>query len=211
MIVLHTTKYGDSSLVVHGYTEEGGRESFLFRGKGKSLLHPLCIIEYTSSDNRRGTLKYLKEFTPKYGLDSIRSNLSKSSIAIFVSEVLFRSLLLSQKDAELYGFIESSILKLNAAENNFSNFHLWFLVNYASRLGFSPRIGFEGEYNPFSEKEKMVLERLYHDSYSQAMEIPMTGEGRTAFLSSFLKYLDYHLGIRMNIKSLKILHSVNFY
>ena len=27
MIVLHTTRYGDSSLIVHGYTREEGRTS----------------------------------------------------------------------------------------------------------------------------------------------------------------------------------------
>ena len=32
MIVLHTLKYGDTSLIVHGYTKEEGRVSFILRG-----------------------------------------------------------------------------------------------------------------------------------------------------------------------------------
>ena len=32
MIVLHTLKYGDTSLIIHGYTKEEGRVSFILRG-----------------------------------------------------------------------------------------------------------------------------------------------------------------------------------
>lgn len=209
MIVLHTTKYGDSSLIVHGYTGSGGRESFLFRGKGKSMIHPLCIIEYTASENRKGTLQYLKEFSPKYHLDSIRSDVRKSSIAIFISEVLYRSLLLSERDPDLFSFLEDAIVRLNEVRGNFANFHLWFLVNYAAHLGFSPKAGFEGEYNPFSVKEISLAEKFMNESFEDALATPMTGEERSAFLDPFIKYIGYHLGIRLNIKSINVLHSLS--
>ena len=67
MIVLHTTRYGDSSLIVHGYTREEGRTSLMLRGAfrtsgkrrpsppGAVLLHPpICSIYGTPKAPRAG-------------------------------------------------------------------------------------------------------------------------------------------------------------
>ena len=69
MIVLHTTRYGDSSLIVHGYTREEGRTSLMLRGAfrtsgkrrpshpGAVLLHPLpagVLPEVPSALDTRG-------------------------------------------------------------------------------------------------------------------------------------------------------------
>ena len=48
-IVLHTTKFGENSLVVHTLSKEYGRRGFLVRGAGRksstSLFQPLSILE----------------------------------------------------------------------------------------------------------------------------------------------------------------------
>ena len=84
MIVLHTTRYGDSSLIVHGYTREEGRTSLMLRGAfrtsgkrrpshpGAVLLHPLSIVNYVASKSPKAGMAYLREFSPKYRLHSIR-------------------------------------------------------------------------------------------------------------------------------------------
>ena len=69
MIVLHTLKYGDTSLIVHGYTQEEGRVSFILRGAfrqangkrgssnhGTVLLHPLSIVNYVASKSPKGSM-----------------------------------------------------------------------------------------------------------------------------------------------------------
>ena len=49
LIVLHTTKFGENSIVVHTLSREYGRRSFLLRGVGKksgmSLFLPLTLLE----------------------------------------------------------------------------------------------------------------------------------------------------------------------
>ena len=155
MIVLHTLKYGDTSLIVHGYTQEEGRVSFILRGafrqangkKGSSnhgtvLLHPLSIVNYVASKSPKGSMSYLKEFSPKYRLHSIREDFSKISIAMFISELLYRTLLHSERDGELYAFLEDAVLKLEAVEGSPANFHLWFLDRYTAFLGFPFERGF---------------------------------------------------------------------
>ena len=74
MIVLHTLKYGDTSLIIHGYTKEEGRVSFILRGafrqsSGKRSaprpevvsLHPLSIVNYVTSKNMKGSMPYLRD------------------------------------------------------------------------------------------------------------------------------------------------------
>ena len=117
MIVLHTTRYGDSSLIVHGYTREEGRTSLMLRGAfrtsgkrrpshpGAVLLHPLSIVNYVASKSPKAGMAYLREFSPKYRLHSIREDFDKISIAMFISELLYRTLLHSERDEDLYDFL----------------------------------------------------------------------------------------------------------
>ena len=162
MIVLHTTRYGDSSLIVHGYTREEGRTSLMLRGAfrtsgkrrpshpGAVLLHPLSIVNYVASKSPKAGMAYLREFSPKYRLHSIREDFDKISIAMFISELLYRTLLHSERDEDLYDFLEDAVLRLEALGSSPANFHLWFLDRYAAYLGFPFESGFNLDYNPFT-------------------------------------------------------------
>ena len=49
-IVLSLTKYSDTGSIVHLYTAEHGRMQYAVYGnKYKGLLHPLSIVEFTST------------------------------------------------------------------------------------------------------------------------------------------------------------------
>lgn len=216
MIVLHTTKYGDTSLIVHGYTLEHGRESFLLRGaaSGKcrhhptALLHPLSLLEITASENPSGNLRYLKEFTPEFKLDTIRSNMSKVSIAVFISEFLYKCLRESTPDPEMYRFITESIIRLESYQGSCSNFHLWFLIRFAEISGFPPISGFENEYDPFNSEQKQILETIGRISCEEAMSVPMTGSLRGELSMTLVGYIGFHLGININILSAGVLHEI---
>ena len=173
MIVLHTTRYGDTSLIVHGYTREEGRTSLMLRGAfrtsgkrrpshpGAVLLHPLSIVNYVASRSPKAGMAYLREFSPKYRLHSIREDIGKISIAMFISELLFRTLLHSERDEGLYDFLEDAVLRLEALEGNAANFHLWFLDRYAAYLGFPFERGFNMDYNPFTPQQTGRLQTLH--------------------------------------------------
>ena len=181
MIVLHTLKYGDTSLIVHGYTQEEGRVSFILRGAFRSsrsrsrtsahgtvLLHPLSIVNYEASRSPKGSMAYLREFSPKYRLSSIREDFDKISIAMFISELLYRTLLHSERDEELYAFLEDAVLKLEAVEGSPANFHLWFLDRYAAFLGFPFERGFNLDFNPFTPEQTDRLRSIHEASFEEA-------------------------------------------
>ena len=66
LIVLHTTKFGENSIVVHTLSKEYGRRSFLVRGAGRnvmSLLLPLNILEADVTESGRSALFTARNLT----------------------------------------------------------------------------------------------------------------------------------------------------
>jgi len=219
MIVLHTTKYGDTSLIVHGYTLEHGRESFMLRGAAKSasgrtkrhptaLLHPLSLLEITAAENPASSLRYLKEFSPEVRLNTIRSDMAKMSIAVFISEFLYKCLCESISDPEMYEFIREAVQKLDSMHSPCANFHLWFLIRFAEISGFPPVSGFENEYDPFTSEQKTMLEAIGPLSCEEAMSVPMTGSLRGELSMALVNYIGWHLGMKINILSAGVLHTI---
>ena len=69
IIILHTTKFGENSLVIHTLSREYGRRSFLVRGIGKrmpaSFFLPMNILEADIAESAKSTLFTVKNLTPK--------------------------------------------------------------------------------------------------------------------------------------------------
>lgn len=90
-IVLHTTRQGDSSLVVHVLDETAGRQSLFLRGVGKgrrtsaaAAFHPLAVLEVVTDANPRSSLLYLREYEPLVPLSTLRTDIRRSAVAQFV-------------------------------------------------------------------------------------------------------------------------------
>ena len=67
LIVLHTTKFGENSIVVHTLSKEYGRRSFLIRGVGKkavmTLMLPLTVLEAEIVQTSKSTLYTARNLT----------------------------------------------------------------------------------------------------------------------------------------------------
>ncbi|PKP37837.1 MAG: DNA repair protein RecO [Bacteroidetes bacterium HGW-Bacteroidetes-14] len=233
IIVLHKTKYGDSSIIIHGYSAETGRCGLIVRKGGRggihsalSQLHPLSIIEAELSDKNRGDLKNVKEFRTLYNLPGIRENLSKSSIAMYVSEFIFRCIHEVEPNPSFYEFLVKSVLLLEEMDSGFANFHLWFLVEYAKRSGYGPEFTTEDKNSLFdivsasftttpqigskcfSEADSSILATIlqYREESMHMLRIP--GRQRNSFATAMTEYLAYHMGHQINVRSLDILREV---
>ena len=192
MIVLHTLKYGDTSLIVHGYTKEEGRVSFILRGA------------FRQSSGKRSAPR-----PEVVSLHSIREDFDKISIAMFISELLYRTLLHSERDEELYDFLEDAVLRLEAFEGSPANFHLWFLARYAAFLGFPFERGFNLDYNPFTPQQTARLRTLHEASFEEAMVMAMTGAERKELIEAVIRWLEYHTGSRIELRSISVLHQLS--
>ena len=143
-IVLHTTRQGDSSLVVHVLDATAGRQSLFLRGLGKSrsgsaaaAFHPLSVLEVVSAATPRSSLLYLREYEPVFSLNSLRTDIRRSATAQFVCEVLWRTLRTGDGDPELFTWLVEGILALETTPA-VANFAAWWLVGFSARMGFKP-------------------------------------------------------------------------
>ena len=215
IIVLHLTKYGESSLVVHTIDSACGRCSYMLRGAGRSkhvtmgALHNLAILDIVSVANPKSSMAYLKEYEPAVQLISLRSNMDKNAIAMFISELLYRTIVEQNCDERLFNWLCSAITLLNAANDNIANFHLWFLAGFCTVMGFGPsREGLFDGCDLLQSDNLALLRQLTAYEFPEAMALPLTGARRRDFCEHMIRYISYHLGINLNIRSLDVLHEL---
>lgn len=208
LIVLHTTKFGENSIVVHTLSREYGRRSFLVRGAGKrlmSLFLPLNILEADVQESTKSTLFTARNLTARHPLLGIRSNVFKNSMTMFMSEVLYRVIKEGAAEQGLYEWCERNILLLDAVQNDFSNFHLRFLLELTVALGFSPE---SRDLQPFVGDHYPTVERFMQTSFAESMLIPLNGTVRNEIAEEILRYIEFHTESSVNINSLKVLRDL---
>lgn len=201
LIVLNTTKIGEKSLVVHCMSSLWGRRSFITTiGKlGTSFYQPLSIIEAKVIENAKSDLWRISSVSLIEPLYSIRSNFSKGAIAIFISELIYRAVL--EGGIELYNWLKQRVLTLERLENDYSNFHLRFLLELISAMGFGASTT---DLMPFVGDNLTNVRILVEEDLAAALTLPLSGTIRSQIAESFLNYLSYHLDIKLNIKSLEV-------
>lgn len=241
-IVLHSLKFKESGIIVKGYSSLSGIETLFLRGQGKknsrhsiSLLHPLSILNIVTSSRTFGEMKTIKEFESAYKLRSIRGDIAKTSIALFISELLNVTLMEKEKDDKIYSFIQKSILELENIETGTANFHLLFVIRLTEILGYLPEIprdttgmlfdipsaGYQTNYKKdslrdthstqttqFSIEQSNLLKQLSHTPTQQLGSVMIPRKSRVEFIESMLQYLRYHSGYKIECESLRILHEV---
>lgn len=209
IIVLHVTKTGDNLAVIHTLSREYGRRSFIVRGLGKgsvmTLFLPLNILECEVKESSGSGLWQLRKPVLAYPLLGIRDNLYKNSISLFMSEVLYRVIHEGTGDLQLFGWCRQSILLLDAIGSDFSNFHIRFLLELASELGFAPATA---DLLPFAGEDADVLGRFLEEPFVNSMLIPMSGDRRARVADALLRYISYHTDSSVNVNSLKVLHEI---
>lgn len=208
LIVLHTTKFGENSLVIHTLSRDYGRRSFLVRGLGKkamSFFLPMNVLEAEIVESSKSTLFTARNLSAKYPLLGIRGNVFKNSMTMFLSEVLYRAVKDGSSESGLYEWCEKNIVLLDAIESDFSNFHIRFLLELSVTLGFSPQAE---DLLPFVGDNYPVIKQFMLSSFPQAMLIPLSGPIRNEIAEQILRYLEFHIESALNINSLKVLREL---
>ncbi len=216
-IVLNYIKYGDSSIIVRIFTEELGYGSFIVNSirsqkskKSIGYFQPFSILELVLYVKESRDLQRVSDFKNHIPLPEIHQDFTKSSITLFLTEILSR-LLQSEPSAnpDLYAFLADSIKAFDALTSGVENFHLQFLLKIATHLGFAIN-EFETLFTsidrlvPHAEGEH-VLEKLILEPYGIVLEINRTA--RNEMIDIMLDYFHHHANLPRP-KSLTVLRSV---
>lgn len=207
-IVLNTTRTGEGSLVVHAICNELGRRSFI-TGVGRktpmAMFQPLSIIDLEVVENPKSDLWRIRSVRQEYPLTGIRGNLHKNTMTMFLSEVLFRAVKDGAFEDGLFEWCAGSILTLDALEGDFANFHLRFLMEFASALGFAPTAE---NLAPFAEGHLGELKTLLSASFAEFLLVPLSGRTRNEIAEDLLRYIGFHAESSMNVRSLAVLREL---
>tara|TARA_R110002050_G_scaffold41242_1_gene100062 strand:+ start:55946 stop:56662 length:717 start_codon:yes stop_codon:yes gene_type:complete len=151
-IVLHKVKYSETSLVIQVFSREYGKISILVNGvrKNKSrtksaLFEPLSIIEFAGNFKNTEKLIHPNGIKLTYPFIGIQTHMAKRMMALFLSEILHKSIKEPQPDPEMFDYMEGALKFLDISSSNYANFHLVFLFQLTRYLGFYPRLS-DGEY-----------------------------------------------------------------
>lgn len=228
-IVLSALKYQEKSLIVKCFTQSDGLKSYFvpsaFSGKKSNqkiaYFQPLTILEIEANHKNKGTLEYFKEIRLAFPYHSINTDIFKSTIVIFLSEMLHHSIREEEKNQNLFSFLETALLWLDSHEE-MANFHLILLLEITKFLGFYPdtsemELPFfelnEGIFTPFhgisclSELETFLFKKLIGLKFDSDQKI-FAGTERQILLKILLDYYSAHLDGFKKPKSLEVLKEV---
>ena len=119
--------------------------------------------------------------------------------------MLYRTVRDGMAEEGLYDWCERSIVTLDALERDYANFHLRWLLEFASALGFAPSP--EG-LAPFAGERYADLRALLGASFEEAMLLPLSGERRSELCEIFIRYLSHHTESTLDIRSLRVLQEL---
>lgn len=149
-IVLKTAKYGETSVIATLYTDKLGLQSYLINGVrsgGKRsgnkavFFQPAALLDMVVYHNELKTLNRVREFKFSCIYQQVFSDVIKNGVALFMIELLHKTLRQPEANEDLFGFLEDSLLALDAADATVTaNFPVFFAVHLCSILGFSPGI-----------------------------------------------------------------------
>lgn len=232
-IVLHSVKYSETSIIVRIYTEARGLQSYLFRGirspKSKikaGLFQPLTLLELVANIREGSGMHHASEVRLYHPYLSIPFDIRKSSVALFINELLYKSVREEEENSLLFSFLWDACLLLDSETESLNCFPLVFASKLTGFLGILPvndhsdsRTVFnlrEGRFQSFiPEKEEYILPEygsLFRTLLSTELEahhsLHLKPAVRRSFLDSLLLYYQIHLPGFKGLNSHHILHSV---
>lgn len=220
-IVLNYLKYGESSIIVRVYTASYGLQSYIVNGvrsvKSKNkiaLYQPLTLLDMVVYHREQAGLHRIKELKCEEPFMSIPFEFRKSGIALFMTEVLVKTLKQEEQNEALFEFLHQSIRMLDHLQQNYSNFHLQFLLKLSTYLGFGPGTAQElyeqvhpaGNATDFAPEEKLLIEALLEKGFEN--DIRMRAEQRRAILENILIFYRLHVDHFGELQSLTVLKEV---
>jgi DNA repair protein RecO (recombination protein O) len=218
-IVISFVKYKETSIIVKIYTEVFGIQTYIENGvrssKGKNkiaLFQPLTLLDLVVYHDTKKEINRISEIKCHYAYNSLTIDIKKSSLGIFVNEVLNNSLKEHSENLALFNFLENALKYLDQHSEQIENFHLYFLINYCFYLGFGPDNEddvvnqLQEHAVPVNADEKKLIKDLINQDFGGKLLInkPL----RLKLLELLLTYYRIHVEGFGNLRSMSVLKEV---
>ncbi len=230
-IVFSSIKYSEADLIVSCYTEVAGIKSYLLRNvlkskRGKlkaSYFQPLTQLELIAEHKNKGTLEYIKEAKVFQPYQSLHTDIVKSGLVMFLSEMLRNCIREEEPNQELYSFLEHSFEWLDQ-NDEVANFHIFFLLQLSIYLGFYPDATnieekyfniMEGNFEVVSTSNYCLegtqienFKRFFEINLETLSTVKLSKNERHELLDFVLAYYSFHIQGYQKPKSLAVLNQL---
>lgn len=227
-VVLNYIKFRESSIIAKVYTEQLGVQSYVVNGVRKkgagsriALFQPFTLLEMVVYTSHKGGLTRISEYKTAHPFSTIPFDIRKSSILLFLSEIVAKTVKEEEENPPLFNFLFNAIVAFDEQEGYFENFHLLFLLHLSHHLGFGPSTGseiveqvaFSGNVQALDSAPSVLTLQafeVYFDTMikqPEQMNIP-NGKVRRELLAILIRYYQLHVDRLGEIKSLAILSEV---
>ncbi len=233
-IALHGVRFGEKSLVASLYTLDFGRVSIMVNqayggklGRNKAIyFQPLSLIDLVFYQGRNHGMGRLKEVSLYASTSFIQQSVTKSAIALFIGEIIYRLVREVESNPTLFVYLEHSIQILECLSEGVQNFHVIFLAQLTRYLGFYPS-GVYSTSTPFFDmksglfvadqpshglfldnEQSNFLSQALNINFSESKLLKMNGVQRSELMNSFINYFSFHTDTPLGVKSLSVLKQV---
>jgi len=212
-IVFRFVKFGETSIIASIFTEQFGLQSYMVKGvrtnsrKSRiALFQPLTLLEMVVYHKESGGIMHIKEVKCFHPYQFINADVRKAAIAMFINEVLNKSVKEQSHAQDIFKFIADSLIYLDTLQHP-ENFHLIFLIGLSKHLGFGPHLASEvlgGRM--ITEDEEQALSKFLTLDYH--VDIPLTYLQRKNILTVLLRFYQAHSDGFGEMKSVAVLKEV---
>jgi DNA repair protein RecO (recombination protein O) len=227
-VVFRTIKFSETSVVSKIYTEKFGMQSYIInsvrspKAKTKAaLLQAMSMLEMEVYHHENRNLHRIREMQPMYLYRTLLFDPLKSSVGLFMIEVLSKCIHEEEGNEKVFSFIAGRFQALDRAEKVPVNFLLNFLLQLAALLGFSPH-GTSEAVNPLFDLQEgifvaegsvhpLALDRPISEKLSSLLQdetAELSAAERRNLLDALLQYYRLHVPNFTVPKSLKVLEEV---
>lgn len=232
-IVFKSTKYSETSVISQIYTENFGWQSYIFNGVRSSkpkttagLLQPLSLLDLVVYHRENKNIQRVSQIRYAHIYHSLPFDIFKSSIGLFLIEILYKSIRQEQTNADLFEYIFNALQLLDEKEGTVANFHLFFMLHLAKYIGFFPHGKYKAPLTIFDLQEGVFtankpiheyfieyplskhLSDLLEISFEDMEQLKLNREIRKLLLEKLLLYYKLHIENLKDMKSPQILEKV---
>ena len=213
-IVFRFTRYGETSIIVTIFTEAYGLQTYMVNGiRSKTarnkiaLYQPLTLLDLVVYHRENANIERIKEAKCLYPYTSILTDVRKSTIAMFLTELLNKTVKDESHTQELFEFMRASLITLDQQAAGFENFHLIFMLKLSRLLGFGAYHSNEVVAGKVTtEENEKFLNTMLSMSYTDALSLSVVQ--RRELLDIIVRFLADHIENFGEMKSVQVLKDV---
>ena len=230
IIVLSHTRFSDSSIIVRALSRQHGRVSLMvygFGSKSRSKLgafHPMALLDVVYSYKPDRDIQKLTEYRPAPNLVSCTADLRKSTLLMFMAEVVGKSIREEAEDDAQFEFIYASVQILEQMQAGLQFFHLAFMVKLSRIIGFFPNIDASHPFFDLEQGHSIAVRPVHRHfvaadvfrrivffadcPYESLRDVQMPRQERDSLLETVLQWYGFRIPTMKEVNSYEILHEV---